>query len=119
VSQLAGVCIDLPRRVVVALLASACLDMAARRAAACGGGPLAGAAVWSGRIMRRRDAAQDFAGCLTTTCTGAADVRFTWLQVRPFGGPVMWSVMPRNRSRPLADYAGFVSGCVMDGVAAH
>jgi hypothetical protein len=39
--QLAGVCIDLPRRVVVALLAGVCLDVAARRGRRLRGGPLA------------------------------------------------------------------------------
>ena len=57
-----------------------------------GGGLEAGAAVPSVRSMHNREAAAIFAGCLTTTCTGAAEAMFTWLLVRPFGGPVMSGV---------------------------
>jgi hypothetical protein len=61
------------------------------------GSASARAAVRSGRRLHSREAAGCFDGCLTTTCTGAAEARFTWLLVRPFGGPVMSGV----RSQPM------------------
>ena len=36
---------------------------------------------------------------ITRTCTGAAAERFTWVQVRPFGGPVMSGVRQPNSTR--------------------
>jgi hypothetical protein len=65
-------------------------------------GPEASAAMPSRRIMRRRKVAQAFEGCLTTTCTGAAEAQFTWVQVRPLGGPVMSGVRRSSmRGQPL------------------
>jgi hypothetical protein len=47
---------------------------------------------------------------LTTTCTGAAEARFTWLFVVPLGGPVMSSVRPLDVALDYASAIGIYIG---------
>ena len=52
-------------------------------------------------FIRQKQKKVSWANCgLTTTCTGAREAQFSWVLVRPFARPVMWSVRHPKRSQP-------------------
>ena len=61
-------------------------------------GPLAGAAMPSGRTMQNRMTRQTDEGCLTTRCRGGHEAQFLCILVRPFVAPLNVSVGRRVRN---------------------